>query len=226
MTNWIYLQSPRLFCSKPRPALNKTYTHSFTLKECTYGHLKHYKQMENWYKIFRDPERLKIAHWRQKKDSKEKKYEQGRKGRKWLGINRYRLEDVEEDRGGGRKQAGLQHKHTILCSQLTAHTHIVVFTHIATYYQCTQARLLKPSSVLTHTQAIQHTVCVFSFANLPVDKVSIYQTDTHRAAAGLSTGIYDILQHLECRCAQHVKLLRRNGVNASKSVHVLMFFSC
>lgn len=105
-------------------------------------------------------------------------------------------------------------------------THIVVFTHIATYYQCTQARLLKASSVLTHTQAIQHTVCVFSFANLPVDKVSIYQTDTHRAAAGLSTGIYDILQHLECCCAQHVKLLRRNGVNASKSVHVLMFFSC
>lgn len=217
MTNWIYLQSPRLFCSKPRPALNKTYTHSFTLNTTNRWKIdtKYSEILRGW--------RL---HWRQKKDSKEKKYEQGRKGRKWLGINRYRLEDVEEDRGGGRKQAGLQHKHTILCSQLTAHTHIVVFTHIATYYQCTQARLLKASSVLTHTQAIQHTVCVFSFANLPVDKVSIYQTDTHRAAAGLSTGIYDILQHLECRCAQHVKLLRRNGVNASKSVHVLMFFSC
>lgn len=63
-------------------------------------------------------------------------------------------------RGGGRKQVGLRHKHAILCSQLMAHssqsyTHCTVFTHTATYNsQCTQARLLKTSSVLTHTKAI------------------------------------------------------------------------
>lgn len=49
---------------------------------------------------------------------------------------------------------------------------------ITTYYQYTQARLLKASSVLTHTQAIQHTIHVFSLANFPVHKVWIYQTQT------------------------------------------------
>lgn len=89
------------------------------------------------------------------------------------------------------------HTHT-LCS--VSHTRCAVFrTHNSQY---TRARLLNESSVLTHThthtQAIQHTVRAFLLAKLPTHKVSIYQPDTHRAAAGLSSGIYDILQHLGC----------------------------
>lgn len=63
-------------------------------------------------------------------------------------------------RGGGRKQAGLRHKHAILCSQLMAHsflshTHIVQCSHTLPHIiHNAQARLLKTSSVLTHTKAI------------------------------------------------------------------------
>lgn len=75
-------------------------------------------------------------------------------------------------------------------------TYFTVFTHTATYYsQCTLACLLIASSVLNHTRAFSLKVCT-SLAKLPAQKVSNYQPGTCRATAELSTGIYDILQHL------------------------------
>lgn len=85
-------------------------------------------------------------------------------------------------RGYGRRQTGEAQAEEEAENKLAFNTNMPFFVlnswptlfsarHITTYYQYTQARLLKASSVLTHTQAIQHTIHVFSLANLPVHKV-------------------------------------------------------
>ncbi len=105
-------------------------------------------------------------------------------------------------RGGGRKQAGLQHKHAILCSQLMAHsflshTHIVQCSHTLPHiihnahrHACLKHLLYSP------THVIQLRVRTLLLAKLPTHKGSNYHPGIHRAAAGLSKGIYDFLQQI------------------------------
>lgn len=106
----------------------------------------------------------------------------------------------------------LSHTHTVQCSHTPPHR-----LHNAHRHACLKLLLYSPTHTRYSTYILsQNTIRTLLLAMPLVHKVSIYQPDTpHRATAGLSTGIYDILQLLGCSykdsCAQHIKLMRRKG---------------
>lgn len=91
-------------------------------------------------------------------------------------------------RGGGRKQAGLRHKHAILCSQFMAHSFLshthVQCSHTLPHIIHNALRLacLKHLLHLPTQKLLKSRVCTFLFSKLPAHKVSNYQPGIQRCS--------------------------------------------